>query len=284
MQFHLNFTTDKTETKSSSKFWVTDNENKTYKIANWNIERPKPKTRKTELVKKQISEINADVLVLTETSNAVNLEAYQSVKSIPYDRHPEEQWIAIWSKWKIKKQLETFDNKRTACALINAPFGDIIIYGTIIPYHMAGVNGNRYEFSGYKAWELHEEDIVRQSNDWKKIQSKNKNIPFFVIGDFNQTRDNLPKGYGTKRGRQLLTEKLKETGLSCITEIDFSQTKQLSIDIKKGKVRRNIDHLCVSTSWLETLKAYKIGAWDNFNEKGEYMSDHNGVYLEFEID
>lgn len=167
--------------------------------------------------------------------------------------------------------------------MIKTPFGDLIIYGTIIPYHMAGVSGNRYEFSGYKPWELHKEDIIRQSDDWKIIQSKNKNIPFLVIGDFNQTRDDLPKGYGTKSGRELLTKKLKETKMNCLTGIDFSKTKQLSIDTKKGKVRRNIDHICVSTNWLDSLKTYRIGAWNNFDKNGTYMSDHNGVYLEFEI-
>ena len=270
------------------EFELNDNgipkEIETYRIANWNLERPKKGTNKTKLALEQIENINADIFLLTETSDAINLQPdYEAIKSIPFDRNPNEQWITIWSKWKIEKQIETFDNKRTACALINAPFGELIIYGTIIPYHMAGVSGNRYEFSGYKVWELHEEDIIRQSNDWKKIQSKNKNIPFFVIGDFNQTRDGLPKGYGTIKGRELLTQKLNETKLSCVTEIDFSKTKQLNIDIKKGKVRRNVDHICVSSDWLNSLKTYEVGAWDNFNRNGNYMSDHNGVYLDFEL-
>lgn len=283
LPFNFSLISDKIIPINSLKLWVTEIENKTFKIANWNIERPKIGTKKTKLVIEQINKIDADILLLTETSNAINLEpVYNSVKSVPFDKNPDEQWVTIWSKWEIEKQIETFDNKRTTCALIKAPFGDLIIYGTIIPYHMAGVMGNRYEFSGYKAWELHEEDIIRQSDDWKKIQSDNNDIPFLVIGDFNQTRDNLPKGYGTISGRELLTNKLKETELTCITEIDFSKTKQLSIDTKNGKVRRNIDHICVPTNWLNSLKTYNIGAWDNFDKNGNYMSDHNGVYLEFE--
>lgn len=39
----------------------------------------------------QIKKINADILLLTETSDAINLEPeYHSVKSIPYDRNPDE--------------------------------------------------------------------------------------------------------------------------------------------------------------------------------------------------
>ena len=283
LPFNLSLISQKIIPISSLKLWITEIENKIYRIANWNLERPKKGTKKTKLAHEQIERINADILLLTETSDAINLEPiYKSVKSVPFDRNPNEQWITIWSKWKIEKQFKTFDNKRTICALIKSPIGSLIIYGTIIPYHMAGVSGKRYDFSGYKPWELHEEDIIRQSDDWKKIQSENKNTPFFVIGDFNQTRDDLPKGYGTINGRELLTKKLKETDLSCVTEIDFSKTKQLSIDFKKGKVRRNIDHICVSSNWLQTLNNYEVGAWDNFDKNGNYMSDHNGVFLDFE--
>jgi len=44
-----------------------------YKIANWNLERPKLKTEKTKLATEKIKEINADIIVLTETSKAVDL-------------------------------------------------------------------------------------------------------------------------------------------------------------------------------------------------------------------
>ncbi len=72
---------------------------KTYRIANWNLERPKKGTKKTKLALEQIKIINADILLLTETSDAINLEPiYKSVKSIPFDRNPNEQWITIWSK------------------------------------------------------------------------------------------------------------------------------------------------------------------------------------------
>jgi exonuclease III len=256
----------------------------TYRIANWNLERPKAGTKKTKLAFEQIKKINADILVLTETSDGINLAPdYNAVKSISFEQNPTEQWITIWTKWRIKSRIETFDNKRTACAIIASPFGDLIVYGTIIPYHMAGVKGNRYAFSGYKVWELHTEDIIRQSEDWRRIKAKYGSTPFFVIGDFNQTRDGLPKGYGTINGRAVLTNQLKENGLRCVTETDFAKTEQLNLDKKKGKIRRNIDHICVSSNWLNSIQHYTIGAWDHFNEEGYYMSDHNGVYMDFDL-
>ena len=34
---------------------------------------------------------------------------------------------------------------------------------------------------------------------------------------------------------------------------------------------------------MAKLQAYKVGAWDHFTPDGQYMSDHNGVYFEFEV-
>lgn len=256
--------------------------NKTYKIANWNVERPKINTKKTNLALNKINEINADIFVLTETSDAIDLTPeYQSVKADSNFRNRSEQWITIWSKWKIIKKIDTFDTFRTASALIETPFGEIIIYGTIIPYHNAG-NDIRYGKLGYKMWQMHKEDIVRQGKDWQTIISQHEDIPFFVIGDYNQTRDELPKGYGTKEGREILSNQLENNDLACVTGIDFATTKQLSEDPKKKRVRRNIDHISVSKKWLNSLKNYRIEAWDNFAENGYYMSDHNGVLIEFE--
>ncbi len=251
-----------------------------YKIANWNLERPKRNTSKTKLAIAKIKEENPDLIVLTETSNAVDLsEAYPfSVKTKPYERTPNEHWVTIWSKWEINKEIKLFDNYRTCCGIISAPFGEIIIFGTIIPYHMAGVSGVRYGNLDYKAWEFHERDIVAQSEIWNKLKKLYPDKPLFIIGDFNQTRFGN-KGYGTKKVRNLLTKILETLKIECVTEIDFS--KHLSIDPKKGKRRNNIDHICVSSEFLKKSQDYKISGWDHFTEQGKYMSDHNAVFIEF---
>lgn len=252
-----------------------------YKIANWNLERPKSKTKKTKLAIEKILEINADIIVLTETSKSVDLREFYpfQISTKSYERTPDEQWVTIWSKWEIMKQIETFDNFRTVSGIIKSPFGDIIVFGTIIPYHQAGVSGIRYGNLNYKIWEYHEKDLYAQSENWKKLIETEK-LPLFVIGDFNQTRFNN-QGYGTARVREILTNLLNDLDLECITEIDFSE-KYLTEDPIKKKIRNNIDHICVSKSLLKEMKKIEVGAWNNFTENGEYMSDHNGVYIEFE--
>lgn len=192
-----------------------------YKVSNWNVERPKHDTVKTNLVISKILELNTDIIVLTETSDAVDISNYYpySISTLSYDRTPGEQWVTIWSKWEIIEEIKTFDNYRTVCAKIKSPFGKMAIYGTIIPYHMAGVSGVRYGNLNYKAWEFHEKDLYKQSADWEKL-SKN-DCPLFVIGDFNQCRSNT-RGYGTMKVRRILTDLLKKNDLTCVTEIDFS--------------------------------------------------------------
>jgi exonuclease III len=255
---------------------------KMYKIANWNLERPKSYTQKAKLAIEKIKEINADIIVLTETSDAVDLFDHYPYKisTLPYERTPNEQWVSVLSKWKITKQLKTFDNYRTVSGIIESPFGEFSIFGTIIPYHQAGVSGVRYGNLDYKTWEFHEKDLYAQSRNWKKILETEK-LPLFIIGDFNQTRFNN-EGYGTPKIRQILTDLLKELDINCVTEIDFSE-KYLSKDPKKGKIRNNIDHICISNNLLNQMKMHKVGAWNHFTEQGKFMSDHNGVFIEFEI-
>lgn len=252
-----------------------------YKIANWNLERPKSETKKTKLAIEKILEINADIIVLTETSKSVDLREFYpfQISTKSYERTPDEQWVTIWSKWEILKQIETFDNFRTVSGTIKSPFGDIIVFGTIIPYHQAGVSGIRYGNLNYKIWEYHEKDLYAQSENWKKLIETEK-LPLFVIGDFNQTRFNN-QGYGTTRVREILTNLLNEIDLVCVTEIDFSE-KYLTEDPIKKKIRNNIDHICVSKNLLKEMNKMEVGAWNNFTENGEFMSDHNGVYIEFE--
>ncbi len=128
---------------------------------------------------------------------------------------------------------------------------------------------------------MHKENILLQGADWLKIASEYRDIPLIVAGDFNQTRDNQKNGYGTKITRELLSSVLAACNLSCITEEDFDISGKLQKDPKKGYVRKNVDHMCISKDWEEKIKKKHIGAWNHFNGDGIYMSDHNGVYLDF---
>ena len=256
-----------------------------YRVANWNLERPQKVSKKLTLALEKIHEINPDIIILTETGSLVDLSPEYSVSQTEsYDDLPDEQWAAIWSKWPIEKEVETFDSRRTACALIQAPFGKLLVYATIIPYHNAGVvNGGKYAHvpKKYKAWQMHKENIILQGADWLKLSEEYPDVPLCIAGDFNQTRDRKKGGYGTRDGRQLLTQILEVCNVCCVTDDDFAGNGKLQPDPKKGYTRRSVDHICISEDWKNSLQNVTVGAWDHFTELGEYMSDHNGVYLEF---
>ena len=249
-----------------------------YRIATWNLDRPRNST-KANLISEKLEDIAADIFILTETSELIDLKPeFSVVKSKEFELYKDQPWISIWSRWNVLERIETFNSYRTACCLIEAPFGHMIIYGTIIPYHMAGVSGNRYPEKGKKVWQLHLEDIIDQSQDWQKIMDTYSDVPFLVAGDFNQTRDGLKYGYGTNQGRKLLTHRLADNDLSCVTEMDFHDSGFLNSD-PKGKKRRNIDHICLSSNFCDAVEI-RTGAWDHFSKEGFRYSDHNGTYIE----
>ena len=70
--------------RSLAKFFII--KKTMYKIATWNVERPKKGTQKTALAIAKIEELNADILVLTENATSISLtELYPfSVHSLSY--------------------------------------------------------------------------------------------------------------------------------------------------------------------------------------------------------
>lgn len=254
-----------------------------YRIATWNIERPKLGVKLSRAMTK-LNEVDADLLVLTESTKHVHLNSYPfQIHSETRAELPDDYWASIYSKWKIREQISTFEPHRTVCCLVDAPFGEIIIYAGIIPYQMAGTGGGKYGDLGYKPWQLHKEDILSQQKDWNRIKNEHPNVPIFVLGDFNQTRDPLPGGYGTKECRQLLTDALLSNDLACLTEMDFGGEKLIDPDPRNGIMKRIVDHICVSNSLTKELDGYKIGAWNYFNGEGKNMSDHCGIYMDILI-
>lgn len=251
-----------------------------FRVANWNLEKTK-KGKKLDRQLEQIRKVNPDIIGLTELTNDFNLSelAYNLVTK-PLNDSSHDLTAGIFSKWPIIETVDTYDSTQAVCALINSPLGKIIVYVSIIPYHKSGVSGGKFGNLGYTLWQMHKEHIEYLCKDWEKIKSKYKDLPLICMGDYNQVRDGSPKGYGTKECRDLLTNSLNYNKLICLTEIDFKAIGLLTPDPKSGKTRRNIDHICMSKSLFDELGNINISAWNHFNESGQYMSDHNGTYVD----
>ena len=220
---------------------------KKMKIATWNIERLK---HKSDIVRinSVLDELKADILVLTETDNRVELKNYRfsiqtpRLKEIQPDYYLEsENRITIYTNYEIIKQHETYDKYTSLCVELKTERGNITVYGTII-----GIFGNRNK--NFKT------DLSQQINDYKKL-SQEKNFCF--IGDYNISfSDNY---YFTNNGRNELNKVFRECRLNLLTR----------------ERRECIDHIAISEDFTTNLET-EIGEW-NLDKK---LSDHKGIYVE----
>lgn len=171
-----------------------------FRIATWNLERPRQNSsRKIPCILDLIKEIDAAVWALTVTNAVIDLRAtHEAIVSQPVDglHTPGENWTTIWSKYSAS-EVPTYDPNIAVCAAIDAPFGPLLVYGTVLPYHM-----DRVYTGDAKAWSEHHWVIPLQGADWQRLRAAYPGHRFCVTGDLNQSRDDHRRSgrllYGTK--------------------------------------------------------------------------------------
>ena len=221
------------------------------KIATWNIERLKHKTE-IEQINSILAGLKADILVLTETDDKVDLKNYKfciqtpKLKEVQSDFYlGSESRVTIYTNYEIIRQHETYDKYTSLCVELETELGTVIVYGTII-----GIFGNRHK--NFK------NDLLQQLSDYRKL-STGKN--FCLIGDYNISfADNY---YFTNEGRNKLIEAFKECKLKLLT-VDRTEC---------------IDHIAISESFMTNLET-EIDEW-NLDKK---LSDHKGIYTNLKHD
>jgi hypothetical protein len=255
-----------------------------FRIATWNLERPKLNGwKKNPLIQEKMSEIDADIWILTETNASIApasksepLAGYVSLASLPATSHSlGESFSTIWSRFGIKRSIKTFDIETAVCAEIDTPLGLMLVYGTILTYKDdKGLDGKS------KPWVEHDKEIGRHGNDWCQIQAMFPHIPLIVAGDFNQTRDGS-KRYCSPNGIALLDEQLRRNNLTSLTDEDFGDKGMLTVSpwSKTGEYRHNVDHICITKGHFNVQE---VGAWDHF-VGSQKLSDHNGVYVDLAL-
>jgi endonuclease/exonuclease/phosphatase family metal-dependent hydrolase len=220
------------------------------KIATWNIERL-IKRKEIEVVE-TITSINADIIVLTETSARINLsniyKYHWHTKELTQEKVFEEGFykadenrVTIWSKFPGYREIETFNNFTSICQEIETSLGNIIIYGTII-----GIEGNRNK--------SFLPDLKCQLKDFNRLSQE---LNLCIIGDLNITFGDGE--YFTKEGRTLLVD-------------NFNKNKLINLT---ADVPKNIDHIILSRLLLEQ-KSINWLIWNG----NKILSDHIGVMIE----
>lgn len=212
------------------------------KIATWNIERPEKTGARVQHLINCLKEIDADILILTESNEAVlfgsdyNYFHTDILEELFYNEG--ERRTSIYSKYSLLGTLPTFRADTSICTKLKTPFGDLAVYGTVI-----GINGNRRK--NFDA------DLVKQLEDFEKI-SANENI--CIGGDLNMTfSDNY---YHTQEGRLKLNNSFNKLKLTNLT----------------ADIPENIDHIIISDAFMKD-KAVKLFEWN----RDKKLSDHIGV-------
>ena len=123
------------------------------RIVNWNVERPAIDSPRNAIRVKHLLNLRPDIVVLTETSTAVDLgPEFVGLFTEPSPRKPRdgEAVAAIWVRREslaVIKRIDTSDPREAVCAELDAQDTRLIVYGSIIPYHGAKVS--LIHFSGH---------------------------------------------------------------------------------------------------------------------------------------
>lgn len=241
------------------------------RIATWNLELPHPRsTARNARRLDMIREIDADIWILTETHDLIDLSATHRgvvTNSSPRKPRPGLRCGAIWCRkdWPTVREIPTSDPSEAVCAEIQHPAGHLLVYGSIIAYH--GYTGPNHDSP---QWAEHYRFIDWHRGDWQRLRGEFPQHHMVTGGDYNQARDGVGK-YGTQHGRDLLSAALQAARLSCVTAEDFTATRKL-------RSRHNIDHICVDDRWAGFVSG--VGAWEGIASDGTRLSDHNGVWVD----
>jgi exonuclease III len=219
------------------------------KIATWNIERPTRNGQKSRAIVDYLKKLNADILVLTETNEFINLgpeyELFHTEIFSGDFYKPGDRQVSIFSKYPIVRHIPTFRADTSLCLAIDTPYGELVVYGTIIGNF--GNGGDQFKI-----------DLEKQLTDFESI---GKTQTFCIIGDLNISfSDNI---YFTKKGREKLLNSFDQLGMKIMTE----------------RITQNIDHIVLTKEFMANKKIIN-GFWNDTENKAMRLSDHKGVFLE----
>ena len=209
--------------------------------------------------------VNADIWVLTETHDDLRPTAPGSWSSISSDNRPQvtrdvkvgSRWVTIWTRLPIKRVRPSYDPVRTAAGIVNTPIGNLLVFGTVLPWYQDSDRSVARE-------------IVEQSEDWGRMLDTRNNLSLCVAGDLNVNLGG-PHYYGANEGKDAVCRTFRECDLLTLT--NFKKTGPAQY----GEFGL-IDHIAISESFAELVGVPDI--WQRENYRGEVMSDHCGVSVE----
>lgn len=232
-------------------------------IGTWNLERPRSTSRKNAGLQQAIAELAADILVLTETNDAIAPEAMRlAAYSTSSDRvtTPGERWVSIWTTCSHGEAVPTADPARTACARVHISRGpSIIVFATVLPWR------GDTRFLPLKGQDAFVHVLAAQAADCERLRATYPADDFILAGDFNQETQG-PFYVGTSVGCLRLAEACDRLEVRCVTGTPDDPLWRLT------GARNNIDHICLSRGLVSMLDKPSF-CWPTTLGS---MSDHHG--------
>lgn len=237
------------------------------RIGTWNVQyaagREKNAQRRTLL-----EGHTCDVWILTETHDELDLSAtHVPVHSTqrPTGR-AGGRWVSIWSRFSILRVVDVRDIRRTVAAILEAPSGPLLVYGTVMPW--ADDRGDTPSDLPVRNWSEHHRVVVQQGEEWAALRLAYPDVDLCVAGDLNMNLGGKHY-YGTAKGRGFLREAMARSGLFCATETDRVPPGALA--------HPPIDHVLLPAGWA--ARTAVAAAWEG-RSADMRLSDHSGLVVE----
>ena len=237
-------------------------------IANWNLERVKPKQKRHERIQAAISEVTADIWILTESHKDVGPKDSSTVTSMA--AQDGVCWSSIWTQFPMMPLMDfvSDQNRCAAAKVIHPVYGELIIYATVLPWV-----GSTWKGQAWNKGKAYIAALDTYRKDWDKLQLEYPNAIHIIAGDFNQSLVDWHY-YGSKLIRKELEGVMTECNMTVVTAGKNDPVA------REAKPYACIDHICISTSKIEQV--YSTQRWPHTDKPDKNLSDHFGIVATIE--
>ncbi|WP_337186383.1 hypothetical protein [Phenylobacterium sp.] len=175
--------------------------------------------------------------------------------------------MTIWTRLPVRHHVAVEDDHRTVAALVESSLGDMLVFGTVLPWQMDF--GDAPTAEKPRAWEEQYRVTPLQGREWARLQAQHPGAALCVAGDLNMNLGG-PHYYGTSHGRALLTGAMDAAGLVCATAYEC---------VPPGLLRYPaIDHILLPVALAG--RARLITAWEGTTPEGHRLTDHSALVVQ----
>lgn len=158
-----------------------------WRLVVWNLDHALPKRHDAARIA-AIDQAEADVVILTETHDRVRPsgDGWSAVHSAARPgRDSLERWVSLWVRPQVAMSavIATTDPRRTVAALLDHRGRQLLVYGTVMPWHSDG--GDEPSEPPRANWSEHRRVVPEQVQEWRALVAHNPEASLVVAGDWN---------------------------------------------------------------------------------------------------